>query len=194
LVLFVIARVVLGQVAPNVALSERALREFKERRYSDAERDFREITKTEPSNAFAQAYLGHTLFREEKYADAVGPYEKVLTLDKDNKQLSTDQRRITIDQLSMAYGLSGQIAKAHGLLDWAIQQDPEYPLNYYNLACVFAEEGNKGQVLRNLALAFQHKDRVLKGEQMPDPRSDSSFQKYARDEDFLKLMKGLGFK
>lgn len=38
------------------------------------------------------------------------------------------------------------------------------------------------------------RDHVLKGEQMPDPRSDSSFQKYVRDEDFVKLMKTLGFK
>lgn len=49
-------------------------------------------------------------------------------------------------------------------------------------------------MLANLDLAFQHKDHVLKGEQMPDPRSDSSFQKYVRDEDFVKLMKALGFK
>jgi len=29
---------------------------------------------------------------------------------------------------------------------------------------------------------------------MPDPRSDSSFQKYVRDDDFLKLMKEFGYK
>jgi hypothetical protein len=79
-------------------------------------------------------------------------------------------------------------------LDVAIQQDPEYPLNYYNLACAFAEEGDKNKALANLSLAFQHKDNVLKGEKMPDPRTDSSFQKYLRDEDFLKLMARLGYK
>jgi hypothetical protein len=67
-------------------------------------------------------------------------------------------------------------------------------LNYYNLACVFAEDGNKGKMLANIELAFQHKDHVLKGERMPDPRSDSSFQKYVQDDDFVKLMKALGFK
>ncbi len=28
---------------------------------------------------------------------------------------------------------------------------------------------------------------------MPDPRADSSFQKYVRDSDFVSLMKRLGF-
>ncbi len=31
-------------------------------------------------------------------------------------------------------GMDGQLRKVHVLLDQAIQQDPEYPLNYYNLA------------------------------------------------------------
>ena len=183
-----------AQTASSATLSERALQWFREGKYSEAEHDFREVTKAEPSNIYAQFYLGQTLFKEEKYADAVGPYEKARMLEKDGKVLSSDQRRILIDQLAMAYGISGELKKAHELLDEAISQDPEYPLNYYNLACAFAEEGDKNKMLANLALAFQHKDHVLKGERMPNPRLDSSFQNYLRDDDFLKLMKELGFK
>jgi predicted Zn-dependent protease len=192
--LLLLAGAVRAQTAPSAALSEQALQEFRAGKYSEAERDFGEITKAGPSNVYAQFYLGQTLFKEGKYADAVGPYEKAHTLEKDGEVLSSDQHRILIDQLVMAYGISGQIKKAHGLLDDAISQDPEYPLNYYNLACAFAEEGDKAKMLVNLTHAFQHKDHVLKGEQMPDPRSDSSFQKYVRDDDFAKLMKALGFK
>jgi hypothetical protein len=47
--------------------------------------------------------------------------------------------------------------------------------------------------LANLSLAFQHKHNILKGETMPDPRTDSSFQKYVRDDDFIALMKKLGY-
>lgn len=194
LTLFLFAGAIHGQTASSAALSERALQEFREGKYNEAERDFREVTKADPSNIYAQVYLGQTFFKEEKYADAVGPYEKARALEKSGKSLSSDQHRILIDQLVMAYGISSQLKKAHGLLDEAIPQDPEYPLNYYNLACAFAEEGNKDKMLANLALAFQHKDHMLQGEQMPDPRSDSSFQKYVRDDDFSKLMKALGFK
>ncbi len=178
----------------SVVLSERAMQEFREGKYSDAERDFRAITRSDPSNLYAQFYLGQTFFKEEKYAEAIGPYEKARALEKSGEVLSLDQHRIVTDQLVMAYGISGQVNKAHELLDNAIPQDTEYPLNYYNLACVFAEDGNKGKMLANIELAFQHKDHVLKGERMPDPRSDSSFQKYVQDDDFVKLMKALGFK
>ena len=41
--------------------------------------------------------------------------------------------------------------------------------------------------------AFQHKANVLNGEHMPDPRTDSSFKKYVRDDDFIRLMKNLGY-
>jgi hypothetical protein len=43
---------------------------------------------------------------------------------KAGKALSSDQHRIVIDQLVMAYGISGQLKKAHELLDEAISQDP----------------------------------------------------------------------
>jgi predicted Zn-dependent protease len=188
---FFLVTALYGQQQTPGALSERALQEFREGRYSDAERDFREVAKADPSNVYAQVYLGQALFKQEKYPAAVGPFEKVRGMEKEGKKLSADQHRIVVDQLVMAYGISGQLKKAHGLLDEAIPQDPGYPLNYYNLACAFAEED---KALANLALAFQHKDQVLKGEQMPDPRSDSSFAKYVRDGDFLKLMKSLGFK
>jgi predicted Zn-dependent protease len=193
LTLFVVVAVICGQTASSAAISERALQEFREGKYSEAERDFREITKADPSNIYAQIYLGQTLFKEQKYTDAVEPYEKARMLENGGKVLSSDQHRILIDQLVMAYGINKQLKKAHALLDEAIPQDPEYPLNYYNLACAFAEEGNKNKMLASLTLSFQHKDHVLRGEQMPDPRSDSSFQKYVRDDDFVKLMRALGF-
>jgi predicted Zn-dependent protease len=115
-------------------------------------------------------------------------------LERTGSKLAADQHRILVDQLAMAYGISGDLKKSRALLESAIRDDPEYPLNYYNLACAYAEEGGKGKAFTNLSLAFQHKEHVLKGAQMPDPRTDSSFQKYLGDEDFIKLMAKLGYK
>jgi tetratricopeptide (TPR) repeat protein len=176
-------------------LADQARYEFAAGKFADAERDFREITKRDPANIDGQMYLGHALFRQEKYAESVMPYEKARELEKRSAgKLTSDQHRILIDQLVIAYGVSGNLNKAHILLEEAIQRDPEYPLNYYNLACAFAEEGDKKNMLTNISLAFQHKDHVLKGEQLPDPRSDSSFQKYLSDADFVALMKQIGYK
>ena len=178
----------------NEKLAEQARQEYAATKFTDAERDFRELTKRDPSNVEAQVFLGHSLFRQEKYAESVLPYEKARELERNGSKLTSDQHRILIDQLAMAYGISGDLKKSSALLESAIRDDPEYPLNYYNLACVYAEKDDKSKVLANLSLAFQHKEHVLKGEQMPDPRTDSSFQKYVRDEDFIKLMSKLGYK
>ena len=94
----------------------------------------------------------------------------------------------------MAYGMAGQPKKARVVLEEAIRRDPDYALNYYNLACAFAELGERDRMLVNISLAFKHKEHMLKGEQLPDPRSDQSFQKYLQDKQFIKLMNELGLK
>lgn len=177
----------------NDKLAEQAQQEYRAKKFAEAERDFRELTVRHPSNIYMQIYFGQVLFEQQKFGESVRPFEKALDLEQAGTKLTTDQHRILIDQLVMAYGISGDLKKVHSLLDDAIQKDPDYPLNYYNLACAFAEDGDKSKALANLSLAFQHKDNVLKGEKMPDPRADSSFQKYARDDDFIGLMKKIGY-
>ncbi len=154
----------------------------------EAERSFRELVNRDPSNVAAQMFLGQTLFREGKFPSAIGPYEKVRDLEKAGEKLTLTQHRILGDQLAMAYGISGRTADSKALLQDLVRADPEYPLNYYNLACVAADEGDKPGVLKNLSLAFQHKGQILKGEEMPDPASDPSFKKYAQDADFKALI------
>jgi predicted Zn-dependent protease len=174
-------------------LTGKAQHEYAAKKLAEAERDFRELTLRHPSSVYMQIYLGQTLFEQQKFAESLRPFAKALDLERSGNKLTSDQHRILVDELVMAYGMSGDLKKARALLDDAIQQDPEYPLNYYNLACAFAEEGDKSRALANLSLAFEHKDNVLKGEKMPDPRADSSFQKYVRDDDFIVLMKKLGY-
>ena len=176
------------------ALLQRAAQEYAARKFADAERDFRQVTKRDSSNVEGQMYLGHTLFRQEKYAESVVPYEKAYDLENHGTKLNIEQHRILIDQLAISYGITGDQQKAESLLERAVRDDPEYPLNYYNLACLYAEKGEKGKVLTNLDLAFQRKEHMLKGEQLPDPRKDTSFQGLLEDQDFIRLMSKLGFK
>jgi len=176
------------------AVADRALQEYKAGQYAAAERDCRDVIKQNPSNIFAQIYLGQSLYMQKKYAESIAPFEKARELETSGMKLNSDQHRILIDQLVIAYGISGNLKKVHALLDDAIRQDPDYPLNYYNLACAFAGEGDKAKMLANLSLAFQRKDHVIQSEQLPDPRTDDSFQNYVHDTDFVKLMKQLGYK
>jgi Flp pilus assembly protein TadD len=155
---------------------------------SQAENTFSEITHEHPDDIAAQMYLGQTLFKEGKFAAAVVPYEKVQLLERSGTKLTLTQHRILGDQLAMAYGISGRSADAKALLQESIQTDPRYSLNYYNLACVSADEDDRAEVWKNLLLAFQHKDEALPGEKLPDPASDPSFKKYTQDADFKNLL------
>jgi tetratricopeptide (TPR) repeat protein len=171
---------------------QKATQLYQSGQLAEAEQSFREIVRRDPTNIAAQMRLGQTLFKEEKFAEAIAPYEKVRALEKEGTKLTLTQHRILGDQLAMAYGISGRTADSRALLQELVRTDPGYPLNYYNLACASADENDKTGVLKNLSLAFQHKDQVLPGEQMPDPTTDPSFKKYAQDADFKALIARLG--
>ena len=151
-----------GQKSESERLQD-AQRLFDAGKLPEAEKGFAEIVREHPDNIAAQMHLGQTFFREEKFAAAIAPYEKVRSLEKSGTKLTLIQHRILSDQLAMAYGISGRSADAKALLQESVRTDPEYPLNYYNLACVSADEDDKAGVLKNLSLAFQHKDQVLPG-------------------------------
>jgi predicted Zn-dependent protease len=102
----------LGQGSqPEDTLLERARQEFQNQKYGAAERDFGEVTRRDPSNIYAQVFLGQSLFNQQKYADAISPYEKARDLENSGKVLSLEQKRILTDQLAMAYGMSGQLRR-----------------------------------------------------------------------------------
>jgi predicted Zn-dependent protease len=197
--LLVIMTLLLSGVSAHAQKLESEIFQDAQRLYEsgkllEAEKSFTEITRDHPTNIASLMYLGQTLFKEEKFAAAIIPYEKVRALEKTGTKLSLTQQRILRDQLAMAYGLSGRSSDAKALLQESVRTDPGYPLNYYNLACVAADEDDKLGVLKNLSLAFQHKDQILPGEQMPDPATDPSFKKYTRDADFKVLLDLLGRK
>lgn len=55
---------------------------------------------------------------------------------------SSAPRRVTTDQLVLSLGMSGDFKDSRAVAENAIATDPDYPLNYYNLACVDAEQGD----------------------------------------------------
>jgi predicted Zn-dependent protease len=112
-------------------LAGRAAQEFRDNDFPAAERDFRELVKRDPENVVAQMYLGHSLFRQERYADAAVAFQKARDLQNRGEELDKVQDRILTDQLVIWCGITGNLKKAFALLDVAIAKDPEYPMNYY---------------------------------------------------------------
>lgn len=144
-------------------------------------------TKQDFQGLFSYATV---LFRHEMPKQAAPVYDQALSvLPADD--VSGRWRRVATDQAVMAYGMSGDLVKARALANRAMQADPEYPLNYYNLACADAEEGNAAQAKIHLQEAFDRRKNTLPGESLPDPTQDDSILKLKPDQAFWSFVENL---
>lgn len=100
-------------------------------------------------------------------------------------------RRVTTDQLSMALGMSGDLAQSRAVNLAAIATDPGYPLYYYDLACADAEADDAAAARTHLQQAFDRRANTLEGETFPDPAADSSIQKLKSNRNFWSFVEGL---
>jgi hypothetical protein len=133
---------------------------------------------------------GEILYKHEMYKAAAPIFEQALTMLPDDNSQET-MRRVTIDQAGMAYGISGDFAKARAIFNAAIAKDPGYPMYYYNLACADAEQNNLAQARVHLQQAFDRKQNVLPGEALPDPAKDNSFLPHRKNKEFWGFVEGL---
>jgi hypothetical protein len=100
-------------------------------------------------------------------------------------------RRVITDQLSMSYGISGQIKQSRAVNENAIRTDPDYPLYYYNLACADAEQGKAADAKLHLQQAFDRKANTIPGEKLPDPTQDDSILKLKKNREFWEFVQNL---
>ena len=142
--------------------------------------------------------IGNSDFREGSkfyvkgdFPQAIKSYEKVLEREKAQSTLNQTTFRVLIDNLGMAYGMSGNLARAKETFEYGVSRDSTYPLFYYNLACTYGEMNDLKVTKENLVLAFKYRDNVIAGETMPEPRQDSSFQRFMSDENFRKFLDSL---
>lgn len=92
----------------------------------------------------------------------------------------------------MAYGMTGHLKEARSTFEQGIQTDPAYPMFHYNLACTFAGLNDLGRTMQSLTTTFRYRKNQRPDEQgMPDPRQDSSFQHFMKNETFRTLVNDL---
>lgn len=103
----------------------------------------------------------------------------------------TTPRRMTTNQLVMTLGLSGDVKGGRAVAEKAVAADPDYPINYYNLACADAEEGDAASARKHLQDAFDRRKNVSQGQSMPDPAIDDSIMKLKNDKVFWDFVQSL---
>ncbi len=133
--------------------------------------------------------IGTLLFQRSPEASV--PYYRASLDHMLADSAQTTMHRVTTDQLVMALGISGDLAASRDLANKAIAADPDYPMNYYNLACADAEQGDAASARTHLQQAFDRKANTIPGETFPDPTQDNSIQKLKGDKAFWEFVQSL---
>lgn len=145
-----------------------------------------------PPNSRELLDIGNALNRQNKYAQAISPYQKAFNLEKTEPQLDRTQWRVLIDQLGVAYEMTGRLKEAKATFQEGIQADPTYPMFHYHLACTFADMNDLDHAMQSLTIAFRHRRNQNPGDKgMPDPRQNASFQRFMQNETFRNLVNDL---
>jgi tetratricopeptide (TPR) repeat protein len=151
-------------------------------------------TPTQDENANAVRELvreGSYYYLKHDFKAAIGPYQKALDLEKQKRTLDKTLWKVLVDNLGMAYGITGDLEKAKETFEYGISKDEDYPLFYYNMACTYGEMKDMDKAIEYLKLAFERRENMIPGEEMPNPATDSSFKRFMKNEKFQAALKEL---
>lgn len=150
--------------------------------------DFRPDLAYRP-NSFDYFIMASLLFKNSPGMAA--PYYKSALDTMPQGGRFVTPRRMATNQLIRSLAMSGDLKNSRAVAENAIGADPDYPINYYNLARADAEEGNASQARAHLQQAFDRRANLVKGDSMPDPGKDDSILKLSKDQEFWKFVLSL---
>ncbi|HEY2821507.1 MAG TPA: hypothetical protein VGJ06_10750 [Candidatus Acidoferrum sp.] len=137
------------------------------------------------NSALQMFRVGSYYYVSQKYKESIGPYQRALNLEKANPTLDKTSWYVLVDNLTVAYGLTGDLTNAENVVRYGISQDSNYPVFFYNLACLDAEKGDVAGAEANLTLANDRRANALPGETFDaDARTDDSFRKLMQQKAF----------
>jgi tetratricopeptide (TPR) repeat protein len=151
-----------------------------------------QMTASGPMGNSVQLFRkGSFYFMSQQYKESIAPYQQAFDIEKVSPTLEKKLWYVLVDNLAMAYGITGDLANSQKTIEYGISKDPNYPMFYYNLACVAAEKGDAAGAKTNLQLAYDRRANVLPGEAFADARTDDSFQKLMQRKDFRDFVNKL---
>lgn len=171
----------------DIHLSKLYYRESDQRQFEkvlDGIRIIDDYNQTATDNFLFGSYF----YLKNDLEKAIAYYEKALKCHPSDSLPERNLWRVTVDNLAMAYGLNGDLANSERVLLEGIQQDPSYPMFYYNIACTYAGMGEKANAIANLRKAYERRANMIVGEEFPDPRKDPSFKLLLNDPAFVTVL------
>jgi tetratricopeptide (TPR) repeat protein len=140
-----------------------------------------------PASSAAFFADGNQYFLRQQFDKAIGPYQEALDLEKKEPKLTGTQWQVLIDNLAMAFGITGKLAASEEVLKYGLSKDPNYAMFYFIRADGYAERDDLTNTMKYLRLALMYKNNVIPGEKLPDPRTDDSFGRFLKNDEFKKL-------
>jgi hypothetical protein len=67
----------------------------------------------------------------------------------DRKEPEYANLQVLVDNLGMAYGITGDLKKASEIFEYGLSKDDTYPMFYYNLACTYAEMNDLDNTIKH---------------------------------------------
>jgi len=132
---------------------------------------------------------GSRFYLQHDFERAIPPYQAALDMEKNERTLEQNLWRVLVDNLGMAYGITGDLKKAKETFEYGLSKDPKYPMFHYNMACTYAEMDDAENAIQYLRSAFDNKQNMIKGERFPNPWTDDSFQRFMNNDKFVSALK-----
>ncbi len=134
---------------------------------------------------------GSAPYLQGHFKQAIPHYEQAFALEQANPTLDRPLWQLLIHNLGMAYGRTGNLARAKATFDYGLSKDPANPMWHYELARIYAGMNDRDKMMQSLRTAFFYHRNRQRGERMPDPRQDVSFGRFMLDPVFRRLTESL---
>ena len=157
-----------------------ALLSYFSRSYDQGIEQGRKTLEMDPNFVVAYAWLGQTYLQKGAFQEALKEFVRAIELSEGS--------HFYVAMLGHAYGVAGQMAEAHKILDQLKEQSKRSYVSSYSIAEVCLGLGDLNQTFEWLEKAYEERARALaflKVEPKLDPlRSDPRFQDMLRRMNF----------
>ena len=144
-----------------------------------------------PSSSFDFYHRGRLLYLQKDYRGAAAALAAALELERKQRRLDLATWRSLVGDLADAYALTGDLARAKEVLDYAVESEPSNPFFHLALARYYGKVGDLDNAIAQLEKAAPFPKEVGLLQPRYDPERDPAFEKFRKDERFRKALKAL---
>lgn len=131
---------------------------------------------------------GGAAYSAGNFSEAAVHYKKAVEIEQREQKLEKKERRELIGNAATAFARTGDTKNAKLAIAYGLSKDFDAPMYHYALGCSYASEGDESTALYHLRAAFGFRHKLLPGEKLSDPLTDSCFADFHDNDTFKKAV------